>query len=50
MQDFARLLEIVYTLFNREFCIYGFDISFWQIFMFVVLGTMVAYAIVEIFR
>lgn len=50
MQDFAKLLEIVYILFNRKFTIYGFDLSFWQIFVFAVLGSMVACAIAEIFR
>lgn len=50
MQDFARLLEIVYILFNRKFVIYGFELSFWEIFVCVTLMTMVVYAIVEVFR
>lgn len=49
MQDFAKLMEIVYILFNRKFTIYGFELSFWEIFVGVTLMTMVVYAIVEIF-
>lgn len=50
MQDFARLMEIIYILFNRKFTIYGFELSFWEIFVGVTLMTMIVYAIVEIFR
>ena len=50
MQNFLRLMEIVYMLFNRTFVVYGYELSFWEIFVFVVLATLVVCAIVEVFR
>ena len=50
MEDLARLVEIVYYFFNRKFVIYGFELSFWGILFFVVLGSMIIWAIKEIFE
>lgn len=49
MQDFAKLMDIVYMLFNREFVLYGFKLSFWKIFIFLAVASMIIYAIKEIF-
>lgn len=49
MQDLARLMEIVYMYFNRKFVLYGFELSFWEIIIYLALASMIVYAIKEIF-
>lgn len=38
MSDFSAMMEATLNLFKYEFTIYGFTFSFWNVFLFVIIG------------
>lgn len=49
MDNLARLFEIVFRLFKRKFVLYGFELSFWEIFIWLFVAGLIIWAIKEIF-
>lgn len=49
MQNLARLFEIVFFFFKRKFVIYGFEMSFWDIFIWAFVASLIVCVIKEIF-
>ena len=41
MSDIQALFSATLALFKMEFTLYGFTFSFWQVFLFVIIGGMV---------
>lgn len=48
ISDVGALLSAVLELFKTEFSIYGFTFSFWQIFCFTVVASIVCWLIGEV--
>lgn len=40
MEDFGKLINAVIQGMKMEFTIYGYDISFWQIFIFGIVASI----------
>ncbi len=40
MELFGHILTVVWNLFNREFVIFGYTISFANVFIFVILSCL----------
>lgn len=49
MEDFEKILESVIKLLTIEFNVYGFSISFWQIFLFSIVAGFVGSALYKLF-
>lgn len=49
MGDFISIMEMLVMFFKRGFVIYGFTLSFWDIFMFCIIFPMLIYFISELF-
>lgn len=49
MENLARLFEIVFLFFRRRFVIYGFEMSFWDIIIWVFVASLIICVIKEIF-
>ena len=47
--DFAALIAATVDIFKIPFTIFGFTISFWQIFLFSAFAGIVAWIIREVF-
>lgn len=45
MENVGRLLNMIFDGMKQEFVIYGFSISWWQIFIFTIVGSILAYFI-----
>ena len=45
MEDLRIILQSVFELLNLEFNVYGFSISFWQVFCFGIVGSILAFII-----
>lgn len=41
MESFISFMGIIIDFMKQPFTIYGFEFSFWGIFMFVILGSIV---------
>ena len=48
MNDFQTVMSYAWQLMSIQFTIYGFTISFAQVFLFTILSSLVAYAIFRI--
>ena len=49
MEDLQALISSVFGLFQIEFTVYGFTLSFWQVLCFSVVAGVVAWIIGEVF-
>ncbi len=50
MKYFLDVMYSVVRLMKLNFSIYGYDLSFWDVFMYVVVGSMFISVIVRWFR
>lgn len=50
MEDLKALMDLVFTFFRRKFTIYGFELSFWDIFIWLFVASLIFWAIKEIFE
>lgn len=41
MEKFGELMGYLVEFFKREYLIYGYEISFWEIFMFTMVGGII---------
>lgn len=48
MNDFQTVMNAAWQLMSIQFTLYGFTISYSQVFLFTVLSSIVAYAIFKI--
>ena len=48
MNDFQTVMNAAWQLMSIQFTLYGFTISYGQVFLFTVLSSIVAYAIFKI--
>lgn len=49
MSDIATLFSYVLQLFQIEFTLYGFTFSLWEVFIFSVVASLVAWLLWEVF-
>lgn len=49
MSDIATLFSYVLQLFQIEFTLYGFTFSLWEVFIFSVVSSLVAWLLWEVF-
>ena len=49
MEDFSAALSAALALFKMEFTLWGFTFSFWEVFCFVVIASIIAWIIGEVF-
>lgn len=49
MYTFGKLFRWVFSLFSMSFNLYGYSISFWQIFVFLCLSGICAFILKHIF-
>lgn len=49
ISDLGSVLSAVLGLFQLEFTLYGFTFSFWQVFAFTVIASLIAWILVEVF-
>lgn len=47
MNDFATFMTVIYEYMKTEFEIYGYTISFWQIYMFDIVAGILIFCIGE---
>lgn len=50
MGDLGAIIQATLNLFKYEFTIYGFTFSFWNVFLFVVVGGLALSFIGRIFH
>lgn len=50
MKYFLDTMYSVLRLLKMPFSIYGYELSFWNVFMYVVIGSMLISVIVRCFR
>jgi hypothetical protein len=48
--DFARVIEATYRIFNIRFTLYGFEMSYWQVFIFTIVASLLVWAIGRLFE
>ena len=48
MEDFAEVISGAMALFRMEFTLYGYTLSFWQIFCFSVVASIVIWIVREV--
>lgn len=41
MENIGKLIEVVKVGMQRTFVIYGYEISWWQIFIFVIVASII---------
>lgn len=49
MEDFALFVHAVISLFKVEFTIYGFTLSWWQVFLWSIVASLLIWFIGRIF-
>ena len=49
MKDFANIIMIVLDGFKTKFTLWGITISFWQIFLFNIVISIIAYIVSAMF-
>ena len=49
MDNLVYLFEMTVNLFKRKFVLYGFELSFWDIFIWLFVAGLIIWAIKEIF-
>lgn len=49
MEGFVRLIEATLLIMQHKFTIYGFTISFWDMFVFSCIAGIIGYAINRLF-
>ena len=49
LSDFGLIIEKVVEVFSIEFTIYGFTFSMWQVFLFDIAASIIAWVICEVF-
>lgn len=49
MEIFGTVLSLVMGLFQTEFTLYGFTFSFWQVFVFTTVASIVGGILWEVF-
>lgn len=47
MNDFAHFMSVIYEHMQNEFVVYGFTISFWQIYLFDIVAGILIFIIGE---
>lgn len=50
MNDFTNVMTIIINFMKHEYSIYGFNISFWGIFMWVCVAGVLTFIICKIFE
>ncbi len=50
MENLARLYDIVFMLFRRKFVLYGFELSFFDILIWLFVAGLIFWFIREVFR
>ena len=50
MEHFFSFMNIIIEFMKRPMFLWGFETSFWNIFLYVILGTMVLWFIGSIFN
>jgi|GEM_PF-3454139 len=48
--DFGTVIQAVYEVFNIPFYLLGFEMSFWQIFLWLIVAGIIAWVIRSIFN
>lgn len=49
MEHIGAMFSAVMRLFQLEFTLYGFTFSFWQVFVFAVVASLVCWLLREVF-
>ena len=49
MGDFAQLLTYVWNILNIPFDLYGYEISFFQVFAYTAVGSILMWMVWEVF-
>lgn len=49
IDTFGECLKWIVSLYQEEFLIYGYSVSFWQVFLFCFIATIVIGVVVALF-
>lgn len=49
MDDFAVIITTVWNILNLPFNLFGYTISFWQVFSYTTVGSILLWMVWEVF-